>query len=232
MKGGRGDPYEALELKDSDTVVDEDVKRAYLRLAKLWHPDCNKSAGATERFKVISEAYDLLKDERRREQYRYRRMSSRHSYGSDSEVYGSYRRGPDGYSGSERTYSDSGFHYNDYRRRRGGSPFSWEFWTSRNSSIKRGISAVLLFTWPLVATTLLLTTILSRNRANEPNKMYFTTAAAVSTSGNDRVEAWFNPRTNRWETPAPWDPAYKQAVSKTPNQQVSMKVPVNRPCPA
>src|SRR3954469_20920343 len=40
----------------------EDIKKAYRKLARQYHPDTNKDPGAEERFKQISEAYDVLGD--------------------------------------------------------------------------------------------------------------------------------------------------------------------------
>ena len=46
---------------------DDDVKKAYRKLAMQWHPDRNQgSAEATERFKEITEAYDVLRDPQKR----------------------------------------------------------------------------------------------------------------------------------------------------------------------
>src|SRR3954469_26005021 len=47
----------------------EDVKKAYRKLARQYHPDTNKEAGAEERFKQISEAYDVLGDADKRKKY-------------------------------------------------------------------------------------------------------------------------------------------------------------------
>jgi molecular chaperone DnaJ len=47
----------------------EDIKKAYRKLARKYHPDTNKDAGAEERFKQISEAYDVLGDEDKRKRY-------------------------------------------------------------------------------------------------------------------------------------------------------------------
>lgn len=47
----------------------EDIKRAYRRLARQWHPDANSAPGAEERFKQISEAYEVLSDPAKRERY-------------------------------------------------------------------------------------------------------------------------------------------------------------------
>src|SRR6476661_920495 len=47
----------------------EDIKKSYRKLARKYHPDTNKDPGAEERFKQISEAYDVLGDEDKRKKY-------------------------------------------------------------------------------------------------------------------------------------------------------------------
>jgi len=61
------DYYQVLELDQKATP--DDVRRAYRRLAKLYHPDANKEDGAEEHFKEINEAYAVLSDEERRTAY-------------------------------------------------------------------------------------------------------------------------------------------------------------------
>ncbi|CAJ1410049.1 unnamed protein product [Effrenium voratum] len=53
--------YVTLEL--TVTASQEDVRKAYLRLAKKWHPDKNHSnaAEAAERFKQVGAAYEALR---------------------------------------------------------------------------------------------------------------------------------------------------------------------------
>lgn len=62
------DYYAALGVaKDTPTA---DIKKAYRKLAREFHPDANKGdAKAEERFKEISEAYDVLSDDTRRKEY-------------------------------------------------------------------------------------------------------------------------------------------------------------------
>jgi len=47
----------------------EEIKRAYKRLAKKYHPDLNKDADASEKFKEINEAASVLADDNKRAQY-------------------------------------------------------------------------------------------------------------------------------------------------------------------
>lgn len=47
----------------------EEIKKAYKKLAKQYHPDLNKEANAAEKFKEINEAASVLGDDKKREQY-------------------------------------------------------------------------------------------------------------------------------------------------------------------
>jgi curved DNA-binding protein len=48
---------------------EEDIKKAYRRLARKFHPDVSKEAGAEEKFKEVAEAYQTLKDPEKRAAY-------------------------------------------------------------------------------------------------------------------------------------------------------------------
>ncbi|HEU4997858.1 MAG TPA: DnaJ domain-containing protein, partial [Lapillicoccus sp.] len=62
------DYYKTLGVP-KDAKADE-IKKAYRKLARQYHPDANKGDTAAEdRFKEISEAYDVLSDTKRRAEY-------------------------------------------------------------------------------------------------------------------------------------------------------------------
>lgn len=81
------DYYEVLEVPRN--ANEEDIKKAFRRKALEYHPDRNREEGATERFKEINEAYQVLSDSESRA--RYDRFGHR-------GVNGNAGRGFDGFS--------------------------------------------------------------------------------------------------------------------------------------
>jgi curved DNA-binding protein len=61
------DYYETLGVEPS--AGEAEIKTAYRRLARKFHPDVSKETGAEERFKAVNEAYEVLRDKEKRTSY-------------------------------------------------------------------------------------------------------------------------------------------------------------------
>lgn len=59
------DPYRVLGV--SRTASQADIKKAYKKLAREWHPDKNKDPGAEDKFIQISKAYEILSNEEKKD---------------------------------------------------------------------------------------------------------------------------------------------------------------------
>ncbi|TLD80516.1 DnaJ family protein [Helicobacter sp. MIT 05-5293] len=59
--------YDTLEINEN--ASSEEIKKAYRKLARKYHPDINKEPGAEEKFKEINAAYEVLNDENKKAQY-------------------------------------------------------------------------------------------------------------------------------------------------------------------
>ncbi len=63
------DFYDVLGLLDNRGASEDEIKRAYRKLARKYHPDVSKEPDAEDRFKEVGEAYEVLKDPRKRRAY-------------------------------------------------------------------------------------------------------------------------------------------------------------------
>ena len=111
-------PYTLLGVKKD--ASDDEIRKAFRKLSKKYHPDVNKEAGAEEKFKEISAAYTLLSDPDLRKQYDTGRVDEQGNqkapdfagaYGAGGFDFG--RGFPGGESPFDRARRETGFEYGD-----------------------------------------------------------------------------------------------------------------------
>lgn len=109
----------------SKTASKDEIKKAYRKLAVKWHPDKNKGdSDAEEKFKQISEAYDVLSDENKRSQYDqfgHDAFTQSNTAGNNGfqqdpfDIFNSF------FGNGARVNPGSGFNNNFFTRENGGS---------------------------------------------------------------------------------------------------------------
>lgn len=92
------DFYDVLGVKKDASAAE--IKKAYRQLALKYHPDRNKSKDAAEKFKEISEAYEVISDSKKRQTY----DQFGHTAFDPSQGFG-------GFGGQSRTYRQGPFTY-------------------------------------------------------------------------------------------------------------------------
>jgi len=118
------DYYETLGVPRDASA--EDIRRAYRTLARRYHPDVNKEPEAEDRFKEISEAYEVLRDEEKRS--RYDRLGANWRTGDDVSQAG-------GFDGAPRQAANG---FRDIRVDFGGGDFSDFFEELFGTADRRG----------------------------------------------------------------------------------------------
>ena len=108
------DYYEVLGL--SKGASEDEIKKAYRKMAKKYHPDINKEPGAEEKFKEINEAYEVLSDPQKKatyDQFGFAGMDGAQGFGGGagfggfedlSDIFGSFFGG--GFGGGSRRASN------------------------------------------------------------------------------------------------------------------------------
>lgn len=109
-----------------DAAPDE-IKRRYKKLALQFHPDKTGNPGDTERFHLIQEAYDTLKDSTLRRQY-----DSKNNIHQAAAGYGSHAN----YNGTHANYAGGGFTYSSYYTQSGGGGYGNSYFSRYQQNLR------------------------------------------------------------------------------------------------
>lgn len=174
--------YDTLGVAETASI--KEIKKAFRKLSMETHPDVAQSSNG-ERFKQISEAYRVLSNDRERRIY-------------DREFKEASRFG--GFDAMrQRAQQPQQPHYG------GANPHAYQG-TNRGFHGTLDIlfrpRNLLLGLTVGVFTIATLRGMIRSDTEKEQAKRHHGKA--------QHVEAWKNPRTNQWETPAPWDPQYRK----------------------
>ena len=105
MAAAKTDYYDTLGVKKS--ASEDEVRKAYRRLARKYHPDVSKEKDAEERFKSINEAYEVLRDQKKRAAYDQLRAGG-YRQGQD------FRPPPNWGQDQEFDFGDNGAGFSDF----------------------------------------------------------------------------------------------------------------------
>jgi molecular chaperone DnaJ len=114
--------YDILGLQKDASF--KDIKQAYRRLSLRYHPDRNKDRNADRKFKEITEAYQILKTEQKKENAKHKDVEV-----AQTEFWRYYDK-----NANEEFRSSYQAHYNEFRRNFGANE------DSRSHNVEKAVS--------------------------------------------------------------------------------------------
>ncbi|KRX06034.1 DnaJ domain [Pseudocohnilembus persalinus] len=100
--------YKVLNV--SSSARPNEIKKAFLQLAKKYHPDTNPDKQESEKFKEVSQAYKVLSDKEKRKIYdEHQGLNSFWSHDNVNENFGENQENYDEFLNRKRTYNDADF---------------------------------------------------------------------------------------------------------------------------
>lgn len=143
------DPYQVLGV--SRSASEEEIRQAYRRLAKRYHPDLNPGdAQAAQKMNEVNEAYDLLKNpqayrqQQAQQAYRQQAQQSRQTYYDPFDPFGFYSgqrtQNPGGQNAQNGQQSEPGWQYHTYYydstgEDTGRQQYQWNYRRTRRSPL-------------------------------------------------------------------------------------------------
>ena len=128
------DYYQTLEIEKN--ASSKDIQAAYRRLARKYHPDVNKESDAEEKFKLINEAYEVLKDPEKRKKYDTLGANWNKNYDYSGSSWGNFNPNSQGFSGDFSDFFEAIFG----GARTGASPYRTDFPAKRDTQVAISIS--------------------------------------------------------------------------------------------
>lgn len=90
----------------SKDASQDEIKKAYRKMSKKYHPDINKEPGTEEKYKEVQEAYETLGDEQKRAAYdQYGAAGANGDFGGGAGGFGGFDGGGAGFGGFEDIFS-------------------------------------------------------------------------------------------------------------------------------
>jgi curved DNA-binding protein len=131
------DYYKILGVQRNAT--DEEIKKAYRRLARKYHPDVSKEKNAEEKFKEVQEAYEVLRDKEKRAAYD--QLGSQWKAGDQFRPPPNWGRGFEFRTGPDMDFEGMGFSDFFSTLFGGGGPFAGTAGTRTRSRAGRDLQA-------------------------------------------------------------------------------------------